>query len=363
MEAGDWLLSGSALLLLLFLAGAWWSFRPPKRPAGVAGRVAVLVVGDLGRSPRMQYHALSLARRGRRVAFIGYAGTKPHNEIISNENIEIVPLVELKIWQESARFAQRCSQLDILPTAKQQANHRLAQLWVHSNGTDSREEAPDRPDCEMVRSRLWIFTGCRWPLQSGPVKTDFFSECRKIIRYEELFGSLSNYNICVTNAMKEDLQMNCNIRAITLYDKPASFFKETPLSEQHKLFIRLSEDYAPFKAVESFPPDHVERSAFTQFDAISGSATHRPGRPALLMSSTSWTEDEDFSILLEALKEYEHCVSNGAKLPSLMLFGDFPAEESQLALFRRNLRVAKQQRWDESWEQTVFPLFSDDQSD
>lgn len=75
MEAGDWLLSGSALLLLLlFLAGAWWSLRPPKRPADVAGRVAVLVVGDLGRSPRMQYHALSLARRGRRVAFIGYAG-------------------------------------------------------------------------------------------------------------------------------------------------------------------------------------------------------------------------------------------------------------------------------------------------
>uniref|UniRef100_A0A8C6YBP8 Uncharacterized protein n=1 Tax=Naja naja TaxID=35670 RepID=A0A8C6YBP8_NAJNA len=76
MEAGDWLLSGTALLLLLLAGalGSWWSFRSPKWPGDVAGRVAVLVVGDLGRSPRMQYHALSLARRGRRVAFLGYAG-------------------------------------------------------------------------------------------------------------------------------------------------------------------------------------------------------------------------------------------------------------------------------------------------
>lgn len=37
-------------------------------------RVAVLVLGDIGRSPRMQYHALSIARKGGLVDLIGYNG-------------------------------------------------------------------------------------------------------------------------------------------------------------------------------------------------------------------------------------------------------------------------------------------------
>lgn len=43
-----------------------------RRRAGGAGRVCVAVLGDLGRSPRMQYHALALARHGRQVALLGY---------------------------------------------------------------------------------------------------------------------------------------------------------------------------------------------------------------------------------------------------------------------------------------------------
>lgn len=40
-------------------------------------RVQVLVLGDIGRSPRMQYHALSIAKHGGKVDLIGYNGTCP----------------------------------------------------------------------------------------------------------------------------------------------------------------------------------------------------------------------------------------------------------------------------------------------
>lgn len=39
-------------------------------------RVAVVVLGDVGRSPRMQYHALSLCQHGARVTLVGYRGEK-----------------------------------------------------------------------------------------------------------------------------------------------------------------------------------------------------------------------------------------------------------------------------------------------
>ena len=39
-------------------------------------RVQVLVLGDIGRSPRMQYHALSIAKHGGQVDLIGYKGSR-----------------------------------------------------------------------------------------------------------------------------------------------------------------------------------------------------------------------------------------------------------------------------------------------
>lgn len=39
-----------------------------------------------------------------------------------------------------------------------------------------------------------------------------------------------------------------------------------------------------------------------------------------------------------------------------MLFLEFPTLEGKLHSFRENLRVSRQLRWDESWDQIVLPL-------
>lgn len=40
----------------------------------------ILVVGDIGRSPRMQYHALSIARHGRQVDIVALKGKSTHSD-------------------------------------------------------------------------------------------------------------------------------------------------------------------------------------------------------------------------------------------------------------------------------------------
>ena len=43
---------------------------------------------------------------------------------------------------------------------------------------------------------------------------------------------------------------------------------------------------------------------------LAGAVHLRKDRPALIVSSTSWTPDEDFSILLDAAVQYDTKVAN-----------------------------------------------------
>lgn len=67
--------------------GAWTRDKEEvRRKNAEKGRVTVQVVvlGDIGRSPRMQYHALSLAKHGALVQMIGYQGM--FDEIIAKRD-------------------------------------------------------------------------------------------------------------------------------------------------------------------------------------------------------------------------------------------------------------------------------------
>lgn len=44
--------------------------------------VGVIVIGDIGRSPRMQYHAYSLTKEGFDVKLLGYNETPCNNELL-----------------------------------------------------------------------------------------------------------------------------------------------------------------------------------------------------------------------------------------------------------------------------------------
>ncbi|XP_038006910.1 chitobiosyldiphosphodolichol beta-mannosyltransferase isoform X2 [Motacilla alba alba] len=452
--AALWALAAALLLLLLLLL---W-----RRRAGGAGRVCVAVLGDLGRSPRMQYHALALARHGREVALLGYLQTRPHRDVLRCENIRLVPVAELSGLRVGPKLFQY-----VLKVLVQSVQLLYTLLRIDQPSYILLQNPPGLPGIAVAWvAGLWWGSKLiiDWHNYGYTIMSLSHGRSHPLVLiakwYEKLFGRLSDYNLCVTDAMKKDLWVNFKIKAVTLYDKPASYFKETPLDLQHNLFMKLARDYEPFKARAVSPS--ADRSAFTERDGSTGSVVKPRGRPALLISSTSWTEDEDFSVLLRALEDYERFIEEGAELPALvcvitgkgplkdyynrliqklhlkhiqictpwleaedyplllgsadlgvclhksssgldlpmkvvdmfgcclpvcaihfeclhelvkhnenglifrdsqelakqlkMLFLDFPSLEGKLPSFRENLRVSRQLRWEQSWDQTVLPL-------
>uniref|UniRef100_A0A8W4F8B3 ALG1 chitobiosyldiphosphodolichol beta-mannosyltransferase n=1 Tax=Sus scrofa TaxID=9823 RepID=A0A8W4F8B3_PIG len=304
------------LLLLLLLLVAWKRWR-----WGRASRhVMVVVLGDLGRSPRMQYHALSLAKNGFSVTLLGFCNSRPREELLQSDRIQIVSLTELPRLTVGPHILQYGVKVVF------QAVHLLWKLMCRDPAAYIFLQNPPGLPAIAV---CW-FAAC---LCGSKLVIDWHNYGYSIMGlvhgpghrlvllakwYEKLCGRLSHLNLCVTNAMREDLAENWGIKAVTVYDKPASFFKETPLDLQHQLFMKLSRIYSVFRA-RSEPSDlDMERSAFTERDAQSAVVTHLHGRPALLVSSTSWTEDEDFSVLLAALEKFEQLINDGESLPSLV---------------------------------------------
>ena len=58
------------------------------------GVVTVLVLGDIGRSPRMINHSISFAKRERRVQHVGYGGSEPHKRLKSNKNVTLFHVMD-----------------------------------------------------------------------------------------------------------------------------------------------------------------------------------------------------------------------------------------------------------------------------
>uniref|UniRef100_A0A672FGR2 Chitobiosyldiphosphodolichol beta-mannosyltransferase n=1 Tax=Salarias fasciatus TaxID=181472 RepID=A0A672FGR2_SALFA len=313
----------TALAGLLTLLCGW---RLRRRDGGTERRVCVLVLGDVGRSPRMQYHALSLSRHLYHVTVVGFLDSKPHQDVLNQQRIRILPITEVRGVQAGPKLLRYVTKVLVqsLQLLRVLLSMELQALVLMQNPPGLPGIAVAWLVCVLRGSRLIV----DWHNYGYTIMALSHGPAHPVVRlarwYEHFFGPLASDNLCVTNAMKEDLQENWNIRATTLYDRPASIFRETPLRLQHELFRRFDgSDPDPDLDLD------LERTAFSVRDPADDSVTLRSERPALLLSSTSWTEDEDFSILLKALEDYEGFIRAGASLPSLVcvITGKGPQKE------------------------------------
>lgn len=268
----------------------------------------VIVLGDIGRSPRMQYHVKSLSENEFSVDFIGYVHTPPLEDIRNSPNVrihELNPFPELEL-PSILKY--------IFKTVWQTLGLLITLISIRKPKFILCQNPPAIPAiivayfyCLFARSKLIIdwhnYTYSILALESP--NSLIVSFAKKIEAY---FGAKAADNFCVTKSMKVDLQTRWNVRATVLYDRPPQQFQSISLQEKHNLLLRLGETISAFKSKQILEQtetsDIIERTAFTA-KYRNGEIKLLDSRPGLLISSTSWTPDEDFSMLISALDQYE----------------------------------------------------------
>ncbi|KAI1660694.1 glycosyltransferase family 33 protein [Daldinia decipiens] len=252
--------------------------------------VQVLVLGDIGRSPRMQYHALSVARHGGRVDLIGYHESTPHPDLLSNPRVKIYPLAP-------PPSVIRSSSIPFIVSGPLKV---LWQIWTLIRVL-GYQTPPARwiivqnpPSIPTLAIALFIsilrnthliidWHNYGWTILAGTKGRNHpFVEISKA--YEcALAQAAPTANITVTHAMKRQLEKapySVKAPILVLHDRPASLFQPLESSVDRRDFL------------EKLPETREFASNILA------------GQTKLIVSSTSWTPDEDFSLLLDALVTY-----------------------------------------------------------
>ncbi|KZS90284.1 hypothetical protein SISNIDRAFT_430973 [Sistotremastrum niveocremeum HHB9708] len=338
-----------------------------KRDPPRSRSVALVVLGDIGRSPRMMYHAQSFAKHEFETYIIGYAGVKLPTSLLSLPRISILhigtfptflsklPFIlvgPLKvIYQVLALTYTLTSKLQHTPEYIMVQNPpsipTLAVVWAVSKWKGSKVIIDWH---NLGYSILALKLGPKHPL------------VRIAEWFERKFGRKAFAHLFVTSAMKNLLEREFHLQGKreVLHDRPPESFHRSSAFESHQLFIDLRDDFSPlfsfFPKTEypaSTPFTRLERasSMYGTPQAIPDQETpaYRPDRPALLVSSTSWTADEDFSILLDSLSLYEKKAQHKAastpenKLPKILMVitGKGPERDAYMKQFGQRQKVEK----------------------
>ncbi len=251
-------------------------------------RVAIVVLGDVGRSPRMQYHALALAESGAEVDLIAYTGTQPIRALRDHRRIRLHPLRPPKsraghpLWYVPA-FLLRCLQSAQL----------LSLLLFRIAKPDSIlvQNPPALPTllvgllAARARSSQLVIDWHNFGYSMLALKLGAHHPVVRLARwYERSMGRRADRHMCVSQAMQKELAENWGIlEATVVYDRPAAQFAPVPPAARDEFIRRLS-------AGLGFPLNGISR-------------------PALVVCPTSWTDDEDYSMLLEAAARCEQLIA------------------------------------------------------
>lgn len=249
-------------------------------------RVAVVVLGDLGRSPRMLYHARSLGDTGAEVDLVGYVTHALPSAVATHPRVHVH-----RLWAPASGAGARLPRPAFLVYALWRGLRQTLELcWtllarVPRPAVVLVQNPPAIPTlavalavCRVRGARLII----DWHNLGHAMLALTLGADHPLVglatAYERACGRLADGHLCVSRALGAALEERWAIAGATvLYDRPADVFVSTPADARAALLRRLGHGLETCLAA----PDG--------------------NRAALIVSPSSWTADEDVDLLLGAL--------------------------------------------------------------
>lgn len=324
----------------------------------------VVVLGDYGRSPRMQYHSMSLSTQaGLEVHVLATGGSEPFAAIAKDDNIHV------HLMPDTPRALQRLPRAVLL--LLRPLLQAVMMLWMMVARLPRPalillQLPPAIPTMAVVSFAAWWhnakllydwhnFGYTLMALNLG--RNHWLVEMAE--KYERFWAPRAWGSLCVSKAMQQELASRWQVKAALCYDRPPEHFAPTSIEQVHNLMLRLGvllrEAVHPSDCLSSlyaaddaarWPPTVQQVTPLTTCNRRRG-VRRRDARPAVVVSSTSWTPDEDFGVLLEAIRLYDHQAMCHPALPPLLvivtgrgpLLAEFKSRLSRLDLRRCSIRT------------------------
>ncbi|KAG0281254.1 hypothetical protein BGZ95_005624 [Linnemannia exigua] len=307
---------GLAFMVLFRFIG-YLASKPPKVAAVGKQGFCLVVLGDIGHSPRMILHAMSALNAGYKVDVIGYKGSRLPEDLESNPSIRFHYLTELPRVSESLPRVLYYLYAPIKAVFLAFQLFSVAMFTVAAPEVYLVQNPPSIPTLHVMQIVNWLkqrhlvidwhnygSTVVAHRLGQGSIFTKF------VAFYERLWGYKATIHITVSRAMARELLYKFEKRGkiTTLYDRAPEHFRQLNVEEVHNFHADLKlEKLVKEQTLNAtfLPTIGANQTLMTEKKTASGPATFRADRPVLIVSSTSWTADEDFQILLDAAKQYD----------------------------------------------------------
>lgn len=247
--------------------------------------ITIYVLGDLGHLPRITNHARSFAESDYYVNLVGYEESQIPDQIIEDINIDVYPIKPIA----------NTAKLPFIVFGPLKVIRQCFQLWellMQFVGTDFIliQNPPSIPilvltivfvkalsrDTKIVidwHNLNYLILNLRYQNENHPF-------VRALRWYERVFGRMAHHHIAVSQRMASFLVKEFGIskkRVTVLHDRPAEHL--VPLSDgQRNEVLHTHSLFADVPDIDAYD---------------------------IVVSSTLFTPDEDFNVLLDALALYD----------------------------------------------------------